>query len=181
MTYSGILIFLIISAMLNCHTWLPHGNSVYSSVMGKEKEKENVMQDLLFQQRDHHLKTSSYANSRLDIVVVSLSSAGILLCIDLFSKIHKKEILANMYLIKLSLIMFSFSILFNLVSQYFSRKAHNMDEEYCENEIKRNSGFDNVKNVPEPICENKYVNYSEKASLFLFSFGILSAVIGIVI
>lgn len=142
-----------------------------------KKKKNDRFHDLLMQQRKHHLESSKYANQRIDIVLVTISSAAALLCSDLIQEGENDCLLAT----KTSLMLFLLTIVSNLISQVTSKLAHDKDEEYTEYLIRDNSNIKGGNETKEPIYLNfatSLFNYLSWASfiiaMFLLGFSIVS-------
>lgn len=113
--------------------------------MDDEKEKDEKYVIAL---KEYILKAENrvkYSIERFDVLIITLSSGGLILCISLYSNFKE----ADKYLVGLSWMFFSAALIINLLSQisgYFSNKldikcVNNIIDEFEEREISGNPKF----------------------------------------
>lgn len=99
-----------------------------------------------------------YAGQRIDLLIISISSAGIYVSLETIKYIDEK-CLSGEWAVKLSAIVLVLGILVNLISQIYGKKANEEDYLYCEEKI-------NSKNQPSPLQQQRIEKYDKRSEKF---------------
>ncbi|MGY5353461.1 hypothetical protein [Wenyingzhuangia sp. IMCC45467] len=131
------------------------------------KEKKKIQ----YENWSEHLKVTKertlYSSRRMDLLTISLSSAGIYIILELLKEVKKGTFsVENELVFKLSGIFFLVSIILNVISQQTAYYANKYEEEYIHIKIEE------IKGEKIDKCELKRID--EKVSIFDKSTGILN-------
>ncbi len=106
----------------------------------------------------------NYSIERIDVLIVSISSAGIYVCLETLKYINEKK-MDSSSMIKIGGALFLVAIILNFISQYFGRKANEHDYFWCEYnlDIKDKNYRDSMPKLREKIKyhESEAKKYSE--------------------
>lgn len=104
---------------------------------------------------------SFYAMQRIDLLVISVSGAGIYGCWDVVKFLKDKDVCYNACILQISASLFLATIIFNFIGQWCSYKCHTISEYISEcklNELEYNTP-DHYKNeIIEKECVSKIYN-----------------------
>lgn len=121
--------------------------------MEKTKERKKQAWDNMF-----------YSTQRLDLLIVSLSGAGIYVCLETIKYFVTKAQPCGL-LLKISGFIFVVAITLNFLSQHFGYKANESDYLMCDAELDLNNpDFNEYKKESLPIEINKLDKLAEKYS-----------------
>jgi hypothetical protein len=127
----------------------------------EEKKRLNDHAELAF-------KNAFYAMGRIDLLIVSISGASIVVCLEIlkYSKENPNLLLSTLGF-KLSAIIFVFSIVVNFIGQWCSFKSNILDYELKKDEI--NGIKDKKKECMSDIYDNLtiYCNTVSTLSMML--------------
>jgi len=90
-------------------------------------EKVKVRKDLAYDNMQYSIK-------KLDILLISISGAGIYVCLESIKFLHTEEIIIPIFL-KLAGVVFTLTIIFNVLSQWFGYKANRFDYLMAKSQI----------------------------------------------
>ena len=114
--------------------------------MAKKKNKDDgsdfYLQRLLKHQ-DNTLANKSYAIQRFDLLIISISGAGLYLIFELFKFIHMNKsglTIQNSMWLKIAGIAFTLSIIVNFFSQWSGLKANSFEERWVNRQITIQTG-----------------------------------------
>ncbi|UAM98384.1 hypothetical protein K8354_00725 [Polaribacter litorisediminis] len=110
-----------------------------------------------------------YSIQRIDLLIVSISGAGIYVCLETIKYLSDKSLDVNL-LIRISGGLFLFGIIINFLSQVFGYKTNQQDFLMCQ--VKIDAGKKVSKK--EQIQIDTYDNNSEKYSKWTDIFNYLS-------
>lgn len=147
--------------------------------MTDDKEKERD-EKYLVALKEYIIKAENrvkYSIERFDILIITLSSGGLVLCINLYSNFKE----ADKYIVGLSWLFFSTALIINLLSQisgYYSNKldikcVNNIINEIEEREI---SGNPKLIEIIHTIC-NKTTDILNFLSFICLVIGIVQTII----
>ncbi len=110
-----------------------------------------------------------YSIQRIDLLIVSISGAGIYICLETIKYLSDKCQDVNL-LIRISGVLFLFGIIINFLSQVFGYKTNQQDFLMCQAQI--DAGEKVSKKEQTQI--DKYDNNSEKFSKYTDVFNYIS-------
>lgn len=114
-----------------------------------------------------------YSIQRIDLLIVSISGAGIYVCLETLKYMHENSIYNNA-LIKISGFFFLVGIAFNFISQVYGRKSNYYDFLWCEEKLDCNNTPDEDQKIKIKELDYKSDFYSKKTdSLTNISIGLM--------
>ena len=120
-----------------------------------------------------------YSSQRMDLLIVSLSSAGIYVCLETIKYLSNNEICISLWL-KFSGAFFLFSVIVNFFSQIFGYKANEKDFLMCQVEIEADEKMSKKEKAEleeYDLSSTKFSNLTDKfnyLSIILMFFGLIS-------
>ena len=144
----------------------------------KEKEKRltELKADLKFDLKETWTGLS-YSVKRMDILLISISGAGIYSCFEIIKYVHENNISAS-YPFKIIGLLFTTSIILNFMGQWSSKKAHYYQYHMFLNELHGiEEVFDNQKKIKE--LKQSSENFND-LSTFFDGFSIIIMIIGLI-
>jgi hypothetical protein len=107
----------------------------------KDKERGKLYLDRLLKHQEHTKEYKIYSIKRIDLLIVSISSAGIYVVFETFKFFAKESTLnPNLSAIKVSGVLFVFSIVLNFISQFTANSANEYEVDSTEMEIQKAKG-----------------------------------------
>ena len=97
-----------------------------------------------------------YIIQRIELLVISVSGAGIYLCLESLKFMYSNKMPVNCSL-KVSAGFFVFAIVTNFISQFLSYQANRSDFLYC---------LENLKETQDEDSKRRAIIYDEKAETF---------------
>ena len=105
-----------------------------------------------------------YSSQRLDLLIVSISGAGIYVCLETIKYLRDGELPID-YIIKISGIVFLLSIIINFISQIYNHSANSYD--YLLSECKLDnieaSSEDNIEDIK--LFKSKITKYNKRTRI----------------
>jgi hypothetical protein len=98
-----------------------------------EEEKTYLLK--LTTYSENTLKIVDYSMQRIDLLIISVSGAGIYICLQILQFIHEKALKVNTLSLKFTGCLFVASIIVNFIGQWCSYKANNYQYEITESKI----------------------------------------------
>lgn len=120
-----------------------------------------------------------YSSQRMDLLIVSLSSAGIYVCLETIKHLSINETSISLWL-KFSGVFFLFSIIINFFSQIFGYKANEKDFLMCQVEIETDEKMSKKEKAELEKFDLSSTKFSKLTHLFnyisiaLMFFGLMS-------
>lgn len=114
-----------------------------------------------------------YSLQRIDILIISISGAGIYVCLETVKYLYDKELYEGILLIKYSGGFFILSIIVNFLSQWFGFKTNEQDYLMCEAEINKQDQtiIDGYNKSSDSFT--KWTNRMNAASMACMFFGLI--------
>lgn len=141
-----------------------------------DEKKEYIEQ--LKKHKENARSVVLYAMQRIDLLLISISGAGIYVCLEALKFSMEKSIVNNLWLFKLSGSIFVLAIIANIYSQWLSYKSNFYDmsltsELICEKEhnIERTSEIDELSFRKEKA--NNLLSKANSASILLMIGGLV--------
>jgi hypothetical protein len=97
--------------------------------MSEEKKREYEIKRWS-ENRERALNHKWYATGRIDLLIVSISGAGIYIGFELIKFIITQDIDASFGVIKFALASFTLAIVVNFISQFFGYNSNNCFDPY---------------------------------------------------
>lgn len=137
----------------------------------KSKNERKEKKRNLYESWNEHLRTTKentlYSSRRMDLLIISLSSAGIYIILNTFKEVKKNSFeIENDLILKIGGLFFLFAIMLNFLSQQTAYYANKFEEEFI------NLKLEEIKGEKINQCESKKID--KKVSLFDKSTGILN-------
>ncbi len=104
--------------------------------MDNEKEYIDELKQYITKAEERLL----YSLKRFDILIISLSSGGLILALNIFKSFDENTIANKINLVQLAWIAFSISLISNIISQITGYFANKYDIKYTNNIIKEIKG-----------------------------------------
>jgi hypothetical protein len=124
-----------------------------------------------------------YSIQRIDLLVISISGAGIYVILESFKFFYDKKICCCDYIfLKISGFLFIASIIVNLLSQLTGKKANEYDVKWCDANMNKtenpdnNSIFEIASLDAKAHLNSKWTDYLNKLSIISMSIGLLTLV-----
>ena len=120
-----------------------------------------------------------YSSQRMDLLIVSLSSAGIYVCLETIKHLSNNEACISLWL-KFSGVFFLFSIMINFFSQIFGYKANEKDFLMCQVEIETDEKMSKKEKAELKKYDLSSIKFSKLTDMFnyisiaLMFFGLIS-------
>lgn len=150
----------------------------------KDNKKTEYI-DVLEKRVEENKKNIEYALSRIDILIISLSTAALAFSLTTLNKWQENGDQSVPTIFKISIFLFSFSIILNLTSQYTSYNAHKHDNEYTKEIIREKRNKKPKKNREVLIVKMNLYNtctiLANQLSFFSLIIGILISIITILL
>ncbi|MBS3993069.1 MAG: hypothetical protein KGZ87_05075 [Bacteroidetes bacterium] len=123
-----------------------------------------------------------YSIQRIDLLIISISGAGIYVCLETLKFLTETENDVNL-IIKISAVFFLFAIIVNFLSQIFGYKSNEKDYLMCQTEIEsdfkpnefQQTQIDNYDKISE--CYSKLTNWFNYSSMLLMFIGLITLMI----
>ncbi|MCX6231216.1 MAG: hypothetical protein NTZ33_06700 [Bacteroidetes bacterium] len=126
-----------------------------------------------------------YSLNRFDILIISISSGGLALSMGFVKDILLSKPNVNFLMLKISWILFTLSIVSNLLSQVTSYYANKFEVQLIKNIIKKEKGKELKEDQIEIECKkciyNKLTHILNGLSLLLLIFAIIILVVFMII
>lgn len=150
-----------------------------------EKKAESKNEDDLLDQLQKYAETTQkaidYSVERFDILIISLSSSGLVLSIGFVKDVIGDFSKVNPILLKITWLLFTLSLIMNLISQVSGYYANRLDLKITRDIIRIKKGKDSKINREQMDCNMKYLNSLTMAlnggSLFCLISGIVTLVV----
>ena len=143
----------------------------------KEKEIDEKYIDQLQRYAETTQKAIDYSIERFDILIISLSTSGLILSIGFVKDIIKNFNKINPNLLKITWLLFACALIMNLVSQVTGYYAHKFDLDVTKDTIRTEKGKASKINVKRTECYHKICNLS---TLFLNGVSLICLIAGII-
>ena len=158
---------------------------------GKEKEhnewieaQANIKKRYI-ENLEAHIKSckesANYSISRFDVLIISLSTGALGFSISFIKDVSPKTVYNNLYLLKISWVLFSASLILNLLSQVTSYYANKYEIKISKSIIREEKGNNNLLNrekVEKWKCIlDTWTMYLNGVSLLGFILGIIFLII----
>ncbi len=117
------------------------------------------MKDDIRQRKQMAFQGWHYAVQRIDILIVSISGAGVYTCLEALKFSQEKQ-LPNLITLKIAGAIFVMAIIVNLFSQFTGKKANALDMQWSEKKLKKLDDDDSVKRSEIEALDNKAELYS---------------------
>jgi hypothetical protein len=105
-------------------------------------------------------KAMDYSIERFDILIISLSTSGLILSIGFVKDIIKDFSKVNPILLKTTWLLFACSLIMNLVSQVTGYYAHKFDLKVTKDILRTEKGKESIINIKRNECYHKILNFS---------------------
>lgn len=134
-----------------------------------EEHKESIKQNI------------KYSIDRFDILIISLSSGGLVLSTSFAKDFSANFCCPNFLMLKLGWALFALALVLNLISQVTSYIANNTELLIVEDLIREKKG--KVKKSNQTVLEKKKVRFNSATNwlniicLFTFVFGVIVVII----
>ena len=119
-----------------------------------------------------------YSIDRFDILIISISSGGLVLSMGFVKDLLSDKINIDFTLLKISWILFAFSIVFNLISQVTGYYANKYDIMVTKNIIRKEKEKPIIGNQDKLESQEKHMNNS---TMILNATSLISLILGIAI
>lgn len=108
------------------------------------ENQDNYWLNRFLKHKDKASEHLFYAIRRIDLLIISISGAGIYVVFETLRFVYKEPILLDVYYLKLAGCSFAAAIITNFFSQWAGYATNSYEEKYAEEEIKkeRDEGFD---------------------------------------
>lgn len=105
-----------------------------------EPDKEQRNYDSIRDYRDRSFKNAFYSIQRIDLIIISLSTGGIVALLNYLKDVIliNNEYLSNIFFN--SILLFVLTIIFNIASQFTSYKSNEIEGNWAHQELKRKNG-----------------------------------------
>jgi hypothetical protein len=145
--------------------------------MESRKYKHKRYLEKLEKHKEDSSLSAKYSSDRFDILVISLSTTSLIFSIGFIKDFNIVKDCINLILIKTAWIMFSTSIISNLISQITGYFTSIYDIKIDTNSIRNERGKKSKGNNDSFIRISNRLN---KATLYLNAFSFLNLIIGII-
>lgn len=139
--------------------------------MKNEEKIEDRIYNNLESYRLNSQNKKFYSMQRIDLIVVSLSTGSIIILLNSIDKI----IFFDCILIKLfyfiTLFVFALSIFFNIISQWYSHKVHNIESNWANKEMELQNNLIDENLTEDSTDFNKTTYLSNYLSLLFLGLG----------
>lgn len=115
----------------------------------KNKEEKKLIEKLIHR-KQLTLDNMNYSLHRLDLLIISISGAGVYTCLE-FSKFMLEKDKEISSAIQISTLLFVLSIVLNLISQYTGYLSNRYDYAMCEEKINCNDDNDEINSKIESL------------------------------
>jgi hypothetical protein len=122
-------------------------------------------------------KAVDYSIERFDILIISLSTSGLILSIGFVKDIIKDFSTVNPVLLKITWLLFATSLIMNLVSQVTGYYANKLDLKVTKDLIRTEKGKESKINVERTECFHKTFN---SFTMILNAVSLIGLITGIV-
>lgn len=146
----------------------------------KEKQKERYIQNL----ETHIEKTESnlkYSLDRFDILIISISSGGLVFSMGYVKDILSKSMQDDFSLLKISWVFFGTSIILNLLSQVTSYYANKNEILISRNIIRQERNKPMAGSQSKLECAKRMFNFLTNSFNFLSLLLLISAIIVLIV
>ena len=139
--------------------------------MSKVKDRQKLAWEGLF-----------YSIQRIDLLIVSISGAGIYVCLESIKYLSDDEIPIH-YLVKISGLLFLFAITVNFFSQVYGKKSNEQDYLMCDAKIDAGDEISKSEQAEIDAYDQKADQYTKitnclnSVSMYLMFGGLLSIMI----
>ena len=152
---------------------------IHNTVSGNVKKMKKKDKELIADLKEYVTiaeERVKYSLERFDILIISLSSGGLVLALNLFK--NYQNICVDKYFLKLSWLFFSLALIINLLSQVTGYLANKYDIKGAKNDILKLKKKDELQNIKWIDC---YRNISDFLTKWLNILSFLSLTIGIIL
>tara|TARA_R110000744_G_scaffold253634_2_gene369203 strand:+ start:4216 stop:4653 length:438 start_codon:yes stop_codon:yes gene_type:complete len=139
--------------------------------MSKIKDRQKLAWEGLF-----------YSIQRIDLLIVSISGAGIYVCLESIKYLSDSEIQVH-FSVKVSGLFFLLAITINFFSQIYGKKSNEQDYLMCDAKLDAGDNISKSKKAAideydkKAECYTKITNKLNLASMYLMFGGLLSIMI----
>jgi len=139
-----------------------------------ENEEDKILKRH-YKYLDSSWKAAFYSIQRIDLLIISISGAGIYACLEIFQYIHKEKICADLCFLKLIGFLFTAAIILNFISQFSGYKSNFHSFLKADHEIDQiESQTNHKKEISKLDC---YISIYDKITQTL---NVISAVVMII-
>lgn len=148
----------------------------------KEKDKQN---ERYIQKLESHIEKTDanlkYSVDRFDILIISISSGGLVFSMGYVKDILTKNIHNDFALLKISWVFFGTSIILNLLSQVTSYYANKYEIAISKNIIRQERNKPVIGNQSKLDCRQRIFNFLTNSFNFLSLLLLITAIIILIV
>jgi len=146
----------------------------------KDEREKSYLRDLR-QNRDYSLKSADYSMNRIDLLIISISGAGIYACLEILKYLRENNICGATHF-KIVGLLFGFAIFINFISQWAAYYANKNNLSATKKVIyDRENDTDSKSEIAKFDCYVKILGSITKITNILSTLSMLIALIYICI
>ena len=145
------------------------------------EEKDKSYLEKLNRHADSAKESADYSMGRIDLLIISVSGAGIYICLEILKYLKENDMDTPTIIFKLIGVLLTFAIILNFLSQWFSYYANTFNKKATDKVIyDTENGSDSKKEIHiidgKVICYSKYVRVANLWSTILMLIGLLGII-----